>query len=430
MWQNVTSFLEAVDQKAGEIASTQDEHDAIVVQTHDDVETTPGKKLLADSIIKESTDQLSVAQMDDWDNGDDGAEMASFRQWKGHSEAHAGEQESRMNSLADELHRNRDQVAYLQEELAEAEGTVLQQRRELSCVLQAKESTGESNKLLQLELTTLKVKSRLALDEKDKLLKQLQAADVSREDVSQCAHVDAAEVESQRQTIHQLKCSVDEYTRTIEQGKQELGRLERKYEAEKSLAFHEKESSETQLQSLHSTVKHLTFQVEEQNANIILLGKKARQQNSTVEYAEVERRCKELAEIVLEKQSALEAKRFEVDQWRTRYELAQQRAREAELLSSALPTRSNHRALFMDDTNLVEPEENHFFGRLAGRGNIGAKISSVASRLDQASLKTGSVLRRYSSLRIFFVAYVVVLQVWVFVAVSFSSIPTKDNSNV
>ena len=157
---------------------------------------------------------------------------------------------------------------------------------------------------------------------------------------------------------------------------------------------------------------------------------------------EAQRRAAELAELLLEKQAGLEAKRSESDQWRTRYEVSQQRLREAEMVGSSIvglaPTNSSgstsarpshrsgvSRSLFqMEEGAGGETDDlrrSRFFGSLSNRGPLGRKLTDVAERLDSVSLRTGGVLRRSSVLRVALIVYIAVLHLWVFVAVSVSS---------
>ena len=154
--------------------------------------------------------------------------------------------------------------------------------------------------------------------------------------------------------------------------------------------------------------------------------------------AEWERRAKDLAELVMEKQAALEAKRSEADQWRTRCEIAQQRVREVELLSmstrdagssgSGVGARLRHHtslSMPITDDGATEGtfEDSRFFGKLSVRGTWGAKLSGVARGLDDLSLKSGGFLRRSSVLRVGLVLYVALLHLWVFAVLSMSSVP-------
>lgn len=153
-----------------------------------------------------------------------------------------------------------------------------------------------------------------------------------------------------------------------------------------------------------------------------------------------ERRSKELAELILEKQSALEAKRSECEQWKTRYEVSQQRLREVEMVSSSvqalqgITARSgggssggmSSRAVDIlsgdgDSRDDGDFNRSRFFGNLQRRGPWGEKVVSVARKLDTFSLRSGSYLRRSSVLRVAVLIYVVVLQLWVFFVVSISS---------
>jgi hypothetical protein len=153
-----------------------------------------------------------------------------------------------------------------------------------------------------------------------------------------------------------------------------------------------------------------------------------------------ERRAKELAELVIEKQAALEARRNEADQWKARCEMSQQRIREMELVSLSASTGIGHRAVNMrtdssaggggkDDERehaegmLGEFGRSQFFGNLSRRGKIGMQLTTVAQHVDGLAMHAGRVLRRSSVLRVAIILYVVVLQLWAFFAVSLSAVP-------
>jgi len=156
--------------------------------------------------------------------------------------------------------------------------------------------------------------------------------------------------------------------------------------------------------------------------------------------SEWERRAKELAELVVEKQAALEARRSEADQWKARYESAQQRIREMELVSLSAVTGggsnggSGHRAVHVSGASgdlskdhaealMGEFGRSQFFGNLSRRGKLGKQLTTAAQHIDGLSLHAGKVLRRSSVLRVAAIVYVIVLQLWAFFAVSLTSVP-------
>ena len=159
---------------------------------------------------------------------------------------------------------------------------------------------------------------------------------------------------------------------------------------------------------------------------------------------ELERRARDLADLVLEKQTALEAKRAESDQWRTRYEASQCRLREVELLghvassssnngsdsSSHLRHRAGGRAIFPPNLsdNEGDFESSRFFERMNNRGQWGKKIASTARTIDGLSLTVGRMMRQNSVLRIAVFCYVILLQTWAFFAVAFTSVPQPDTA--
>eukprot|EP00758_Cryptobia_borreli_P006819 Tbor_TRINITY_DN5208_c0_g2::TRINITY_DN5208_c0_g2_i1::g.16539::m.16539 len=161
-------------------------------------------------------------------------------------------------------------------------------------------------------------------------------------------------------------------------------------------------------------------------------------------YQDVERRARELADALLEKQAALEAKRAEADQWRTRYEVGQQRLREAELVSKAITrggkssnsaggSHTGHR--YSNDIGIAESggmdshhggefKESRWYSVIASKGSWGRHAAGAASKIDHASLRLGIILRRNSLLRIVVVVYFVLVQLYLFIVLSISpSVP-------
>jgi hypothetical protein len=155
---------------------------------------------------------------------------------------------------------------------------------------------------------------------------------------------------------------------------------------------------------------------------------------------EWERRAKDLAELVMEKQAALEAKRSEADQWRSRHDMAQQRIREMELVtvsvgsgaaSSSLSQRGiagGHRAVLIDDGrdgDTVQGDfgRSRFFGGLSRRGAWGQGVSQAARQIDSTSLHIGSYLRANSVLRVCVLIYIVLLHLWAFMAIATAPVP-------
>lgn len=160
----------------------------------------------------------------------------------------------------------------------------------------------------------------------------------------------------------------------------------------------------------------------------------------------LELRVRELAEMLMEKQAALEARRSEADQWRTRFEVSQQRLREAESLHAAVsasgPQRvtssgRSARPLFVDEEanitmagDVGELGRMKFMRNLSAKGAWGEHVVSAAQGLDKVSLRTGSFLRRNALLRVFLVAYVVMLHMWVFLVLTLSSVPSDPRHAV
>lgn len=152
----------------------------------------------------------------------------------------------------------------------------------------------------------------------------------------------------------------------------------------------------------------------------------------------LEVRVRELADLLMEKQAALEAKRSETDQWRTRFEVSQQRLREAELVQTALNSRCSSsaggtRSVFIggdDDADAGDISKTRLLRSLSRRGGWGEGVVTVAKSLDRVSLRTGSILRHNSLLRVGLIVYVMLLHVWVFFAVTLSGQMPEAKSDV
>ena len=146
----------------------------------------------------------------------------------------------------------------------------------------------------------------------------------------------------------------------------------------------------------------------------------------------LEAKVQEMATLIMQKQQALEDKRAEADQWRTRFEVSSQRLREAEMVSNAVKLRSAdepRRGGYATDYGNAEEgrpssafRETALFSNIASRGRWGKKVAGAAERIDGFSLTTGSYLRRNSTLRIALLVYIVVLQLYVFIVVSVNSV--------
>lgn len=147
----------------------------------------------------------------------------------------------------------------------------------------------------------------------------------------------------------------------------------------------------------------------------------------------LEAKVQEMASLVMQKQQALEEKRAEADQWRMRFEVSSQRLREAEMVSNAVKlgrgAEGEGRRSYAADYGGAEEgrpatsfRDTTLFSSIAARGRWGRKVAGAADRLDGFSLSTGSYLRKNSTIRLALIAYVILLQLYVFVVVSVNSV--------
>lgn len=150
--------------------------------------------------------------------------------------------------------------------------------------------------------------------------------------------------------------------------------------------------------------------------------------------ADWERRAKDLADLVMEKQAALELKRNEAEQWRARYETAQQRLREVELMaavsSSASSNHHHHQhhhqtvvniagdtesagpgLLQMDSTDITK---NYLIQTMMRRGGRGAAaLCQTVKVWDGWLQRIVGVMRRNSLMRVSVSMYIGLVHLWV-----------------
>ena len=148
--------------------------------------------------------------------------------------------------------------------------------------------------------------------------------------------------------------------------------------------------------------------------------------------AQWQQKAKDLADLVMKRQAALEAKRSEADLWRTRFEVSQQRLREVEIMVNAVNSNSNTRhtrSVSIEDEKEVQDSltgdfaRSHFFSTLSRKGEWGRRVSTAARMIDTVAVRGGIVLRRSSVLRVCFLLYVIGLHVWVFFVMATLTVP-------
>jgi hypothetical protein len=161
--------------------------------------------------------------------------------------------------------------------------------------------------------------------------------------------------------------------------------------------------------------------------------------------SEWEKRAKDLADLVMEKQAALELKRNESDQWRSRYETAQQRLREAELMaavsSNSKNTNNHHRAITINDSSEFSGgagDENdiskNVLVAMLTRSLGTTKPYVVAGvgflrKIDQAVQRVVSGLKRNSLLRLVVAFYIFLVHLWILILIWNAPLPAHDASS-
>jgi len=170
------------------------------------------------------------------------------------------------------------------------------------------------------------------------------------------------------------------------------------------------------------------------------------QENTTTTSDEWEKRAKDLASLVMEKQTALELQRGEADQWRAKYETTRQKLREAELMaavssSSSSTSKSSHKnnnnttAVFIggtDENNNNEETDiskNFLIANLTRKGN--KTINSIVHYIRKFDIGVQLFLgglRRNSLLRIAVAFYVFLVHMWVLILLWNAPLPVGSES--
>lgn len=293
-----------------------------------------------------------------------------------------------------------------------------------------------------------KNKSRILLLEKDSELERLRADSTSGGEHSDGRA--ASELESLRTKMSVLEQSRGEQEQSmrelmvsLEKARNDVTSVTAQLESNMSQLQEAKHNAlvaqsmyDGEIASHQATRSRMEGIIRERDEEIRLLEKRSnhRSQNGTEASGsqEWERRAKDLADLVMEKQAVLETKRSECDQWRTRYEIAQQKVREMELVASSTTSvhgSGNHHVVNMMNSgsplDSVEAQgdfaRSRFFGQLSKRGKWGQQITGVASKLDAITLLGGSLLRRNSVMRVALLLYILTLHMWVFFVLAVST---------
>ncbi|CUG89192.1 transmembrane protein, putative [Bodo saltans] len=525
--QGVTSFLESVDQKAGEMSrrtdgnqqqyEEDDDHQYVHHSTPDtsftvqdaaasrdqpaslDELRTPAESAKLIQSLLQAQSQLSARH--EKDLTEKHAQYQQLEKKLADLQAHSRAADAKVTELLATVDASQSTIHQLREELSNAK-SVASSSDEASSALKSElhhlqeelqRSTDEKKSVafeaaalrdakkraeaqyesVQSELNDYRRRVKFLLEEKDRRIIELENASSSTntsgtplqpvpsassplsaaqtEQFERSAAQQTERIASLEEKVHHLsellalEKSSAEAARlesiTIQDAKrvvqQQLDEADRQFEAER--AAH----SETR-----ALKNHLDSEVESLQREL-----KAKKSQSSAQSGGghqdalgLELRVRELAEMLMEKQAALEAKRSEADQWRTRFEVSQQRLREAESVHAAMSSgpgargsqqSRSARALYVDEeSNLLlagdmgELGRTKFIRNLSAKGGWGEQVANAAQGLDKVSLKTGSFLRRNALLRVMLVAYVMMLHVWVFLVLTMSAVPSDPRRAV
>lgn len=239
----------------------------------------------------------------------------------------------------------------------------------------------------------------------------------------------------------------------------QLAEIKKEYEAERSAHLSTRSRYENMLSEKIEEVAILEKQLarnhhhhNQQNSANSIRG--ATENNNNNESSpssndEWEKRAKDLAELVMEKQSALELKRNEADQWRSRFETTQQKLREAELMAAVskggsrrnnvndiggtssiidVPGGGSLNNADGDVGNETDISKNFLIATLNRKG--GKWMNTVINYLrmfDNVVQRFVGGLRRNSLLRLAVAFYVGLVHLWVVILLWNQPLPVEDS---
>lgn len=364
--------------------------------------------------------------------------------------------ESELADIRTQKQGETSELEHWEHQCAEQQAQMEEQRRELAAATAQARRATESANTARSELSDYRIRSKILLDEKDKQILDLQQntnGNCTRAEGQHEGRAPDAHSLSHATEMRQAEARIRSLSEQLQQKTDALDAIEGTLRDQQLVNAQLKELLEGEHTAKASVSRALEERLAERQSAIDALEKRLAQLQQTPgntstlgvcespSNAESERRAKELAQLLMEKQSALETKRAEADQWRTRFEVSQQRLREAELVSSAVQRGVDgvsRRAARYTDVASAEAQQtienesvskHRVMSLLASKGGWGIGVVNAAVQIDRISLRAGGILRRNSLLRVFMVCYVAILQLYIFIIVSFSSSIPSGNAH-
>lgn len=506
--QGVTQFLESVDQKAGEISRRQDDSfgsdderqsadDHHVADTSKDIQPpqlphqaapvvdgrhTPAESgKLIHSLLQAQSQLTARHEAEMLDKQSRYRELEKrFEELEGYckdmqmsnskltadldaARAACERTEQEIDALkaraagGDEVtSKLRAEVHMITEELQRVADEKSAAASELSAAREGRRRAEAQAETIQTELNDYRRRVKLLLEEKDRRMAQLDTALSQPTPSPPLVHKPVEPSMGEQQAARMQR---------IAELEQQLAALTDQLSAEKTIsenaksdcavAIEAKRLLQSQLdeaergfeaeRSSHAATRELKRQQDDEVMSLQReLKSKRASQGAQTQDAALELRVRELAEMLMEKQAALEAKRSEADQWRTRFEVSQQRLREAESIHAAVTGAGPRSAAGRSAKNLYIDEEaniavagdvgelgrTRFMRSLSSRGGWGEHVAVAAQGIDKVSLRTGTFLRRNAVFRVCLVIYVMLLHVWAFFVVTLAAVPSDPRHAV
>lgn len=382
----------------------------------------------------------------------------------------ADEHKSLREHQEEEAARLRDEVAMLADELQRVSANNSSLTSEVQVLRDERRKLSDQCHQAASELTDYRNRSKHLLDERDKRIAELEQQSLANSGAggstkALLSPTVEADLEASKSTIARLEAVCAEQELHLQEAaakctmlQQQRSRLECQLgalEVEKDEIMRAQEGYRNEVRDTHylfdserrahsetrQKLKDVAEELEQLKRIAVGNDSTAAAKKPSVSdggAAASELRLRELAELLMEKQAALEAKRSEADQWRTRFEVSQQRLREAELLQNTLSSSTASSAMYsrggagargvylqmgehQETADGGDLSKNRFLGELSRKGPWGAKVVNVAQNLDRVSLRTGTFLKKNSLFRLGIIVYVLLLHFWVFFAVTLSS---------
>eukprot|EP01012_Entosiphon_sulcatum_P066008 TRINITY_DN95059_c0_g1_i1.p1 TRINITY_DN95059_c0_g1~~TRINITY_DN95059_c0_g1_i1.p1 ORF type:complete len:495 (+),score=121.85 TRINITY_DN95059_c0_g1_i1:167-1486(+) len=252
--------------------------------------------------------------------------------------------------------------------------------------------------------------------ERDELRHELELRTVDAEMLRRAAQQAQRQTEEERQLHHQDRQRREEalqhYHTTVEQLKAANASLQHLYDTEVQQATNRRLQLEDELRQ-----KDLALARAEKRNQQRAGGKDGDQ--------ELEARIQVMAEHLMAKQSQLETTKYEKDALGVQLESANSRVKELERMLRAAQAADAHPTPgHAIDVDTYTSHPSSPFSSLSRRGKLAARIADTSAAIDQLSLQAGRILRRSALLRVAMMTYVMLLHLWVFFVLAFSSLPS------